>query len=157
MNINKLILKNLWTGKRPRILNEILKENRVERLTFPALKTYYKVTIIKIVWYPRKNSRLVKQSRETRSCCSVAQSCPNLHDPMDWNTRLPCPTLSPRVCTNSSPLSYAIQWVHTPPALNLSQHQGLSQWVSSSHEEARVLELQLQHQSFQWIFSVDFL
>ena len=41
----------------------------------------------------------MKQRRETRSCCSVAQSCPNLHDPMDWNTRLPCPTLSPRVCT----------------------------------------------------------
>ena len=41
----------------------------------------------------------MKQRRETRSCCSVAQLCPNLHDPMDWNTRLPCPTLSPRVCT----------------------------------------------------------
>ena len=43
------------------------------------------------------------------------------------------------------------------PALNLSQHQGLFQWVSSSHQVARVLELQLQHQSFQWIFRVDFL
>ena len=42
-------------------------------------------------------------------------------------------------------------------ALNLSQHQGLFQQVSSSHQVAKVLELQLQHQSFQWIFSVDFL
>ena len=39
----------------------------------------------------------------------------------------------------------------SPPALNLSQHQGLFQWVSSSHQVAKVLEFQLQHQSFQWI------
>ena len=39
----------------------------------------------------------------------------------------------------------------SPPALNFSQHQGLFQWVSSSHQVARVLEPQLQHQSFQWI------
>ena len=46
---------------------------------------------------------------------------------------------------------------HSSPAFNLSQHQGLSQWVSSSHQVAKVLELQLQHQSFQWISSVDIL
>ena len=43
------------------------------------------------------------------------------------------------------------------PALNLSQIQGLFQWVSSLHQVARVLELQLQHQSFQWIFRTGFL
>ena len=41
------------------------------------------------------------------------------------------------------------------PAFNLSQHQGLFQWVSSLHQVAKLLELQLQHQSFQWIFRVD--
>ena len=45
----------------------------------------------------------------------------------------------------------------SPPALNLSQHQGLFQWVSSLHQMAKVLEFQLQHQSFQWIFRTDFL
>ena len=40
----------------------------------------------------------------------------------------------------------------SPPAPNLSQHQGLFQWVSSLHQLTKVLELQLQHQSFQWIF-----
>ena len=40
----------------------------------------------------------------------------------------------------------------SPPALNLSQHQGLFQWVNSLHQVASVLEFQLQHQSFQWIF-----
>ena len=42
----------------------------------------------------------------------------------------------------------------SPPAPNLSQHQSLFQWVNSSHEAAKVLEFQLQHQSFQWIFRV---
>ena len=45
----------------------------------------------------------------------------------------------------------------SPPALNLSQHQGLFQWVSSSHQEAKVLEFQLQHQSFQWTPRTDLL
>ena len=44
-----------------------------------------------------------------------------------------------------------------PPAFNLSQHQGLFKWISSSHQVAKVLEFQLQQQSFQWIFRTDFL
>ena len=59
-------------------------------------------------------------------------------------------------------VSDAIQPSHplsspSPPAFNLPQHQGLFQWVSSLRQVAKVLELQLQHQSFQWIFRVDFL
>ena len=45
----------------------------------------------------------------------------------------------------------------SPPALNLSQHQGLFKWVSASHQVAKVLELQLQHQSFQWTPRTDLL
>ena len=48
-------------------------------------------------------------------------------------------------------------WLSSPPDLNLSQHHGLFQEVSSSHQVANVLEFQLQHQSFQWIFRTDFL
>ena len=56
----------------------------------------------------------------------------------------------------------AIQLSHpllspSPPAFNLSQHQGLFQWVSSSHQVAKVLEFQLQHRSFQWLFRTNFL
>ena len=59
-------------------------------------------------------------------------------------------------------VSDAIQPPHplsppSSPIFNLSQHQGLFQWVSSPHQVAKVLELQLQHQSFQWIFRTDFL
>ena len=45
----------------------------------------------------------------------------------------------------------------SPPDFNLSQHQGLFQWVSSSHQMAKGLEFQPQHQSFQWIFKTDLL
>ena len=56
----------------------------------------------------------------------------------------------------------AIQTSHplsspSPPTFNLSQHQGLFKWVSSLHQVAKVLEFQLPHQSFQWIFRTDFL
>ena len=44
----------------------------------------------------------------------------------------------------------------SPPAFNLSQHQNFFQGVSSSHQVARILEFQVQHQSFQWIFRIDF-
>ena len=43
------------------------------------------------------------------------------------------------------------------PAFSPSQHQGLFQWDCSLHQVAKVLEFQLQHQSFQWIFRADFL
>ena len=43
----------------------------------------------------------------------------------------------------------------SPPAPKPSQHQSLFQWVNSSHEVAKVLEFQLQHQSFQWTLRTD--
>ena len=79
------------------------------------------------------------------------------------HARPPCPSPSPGVCSNSCPLS---QWCYPTisssavafsSCQNLSQHQGLFQWVSSSNQVAKVLEFQLQHQSFQWIFRTDFL
>ena len=45
----------------------------------------------------------------------------------------------------------------SPPALNLSQHQGLFKWLNSSHQVAKLLEFQLQHQSFQWTPRTNFL
>ena len=45
----------------------------------------------------------------------------------------------------------------SPPTFNLSQHQGLSKWVSSSHQVAKILEFQLQHHSFQWTLRTDLL
>ena len=81
---------------------------------------------------------------------SVAQSCPTLCDPMDCSTPgLPVHHQLPEFTqTHVHWVSDAIQPSHpllspSPPAFNLSQHQGLFQWVSSSHQVAKVLELQL--------------
>ena len=79
------------------------------------------------------------------------------------HTRPSCPSPTPRVYSNSSHrVNDAIQPSHllsspSPPAPNPSQHQSLFQWVSSLHQVTKVLELQLQHQSFQGIFRTDFL
>ena len=95
---------------------------------------------------------------------SVAQSYPTLCNPMDCSTPgLPVHHQLPEVTqTHVHCVGDAIQPSHpllspSPSAPNPSQHQGLFQWVSSSHQVAKVLELQLQHQSFQWISRVDFL
>ena len=98
------------------------------------------------------------------SCCSVAKSCLTLCNPMDCSTSgFPGLHYLPEFTqTHVHWVSDAIQPFHPllpsfAPALNLSQHQGLFQWASFSHQMAKVLELQLQRQFFQWIFRVDFL
>ena len=95
---------------------------------------------------------------------SVTQSCLNLCDP----TKCSMPGLPVHHQLPESTQTH-VRWVSdaiqpsyplsspSPPALNLSQHQGLFKWVSSSHQVTKVLEFQLQHQSFQWIFRTDFL
>ena len=95
---------------------------------------------------------------------SVTQSCSTLCDPMDCST--------PGFPVDYQLLKFTQTYVHwvgdaiqpfhplsspSPPAFNLSQHQGLFQGVSSSHQVAKGLEFQLQHLSFQWIFRTDFL
>ena len=95
---------------------------------------------------------------------SVAQSCPTLWDPMNCSTPgLPVHHQLPESTqTHVYWVGDAIQPSHplsspSPPALNLSQHQGLFKWVSPSHQVAKVLEFQLQHQSFQWTPRTDLL
>ena len=95
---------------------------------------------------------------------SVTQLCPTLCDPMDCSTPgLPVHhKLLEFTQTHVHWVGDAIQPSHplsslSPPTFNLSQHQGLFKWVSSSHQVAKVLEFQLQHQSFQKIFRTDFL
>ena len=89
---------------------------------------------------------------------SVAQLYPTLWDPMDCSTPgFPVHQLPEPAQTHVHWVGDAIQPSHppsspSPPTFNLSQHQGLFKWVSSSHQVAKVLEFQLQHQSFQWIF-----
>ena len=91
-------------------------------------------------------------------------SCVWLCDPMNHSTPgLPVHHKLPEFTqTHAHPVSDAIQPSHplsspSPPDPNPSQHQGLFQWVNASHEVAKVLQLQLQHQSLQWTSWTDFL
>ena len=98
------------------------------------------------------------------SVSSVAQSCPTHCSPMNHSTLgLPIHHQLPKSTQThvhgvgdaikpSYPLSSPF-----PPALNLSQHQGLFQWVNSSHQVAKVLEFHLQQQFFQWTPRTDLL
>ena len=102
-------------------------------------------------------------SSRHRVCCFSRSVMSDFLQPHGLqHATLPCPSLSPEFAqTHVSRVSDAIQHSHplSPaflPALSLSQHHYLFQWISSSHQVAKVLELQLQHQSFQWIFRVDF-
>ena len=81
---------------------------------------------------------------------SVNKLCPTLCDPVDSSTP-GCPVLHylPECAqTHVHRVNYTIQPSHppscpSPPALNLSQHQGLFQWVSSWHQVAKILLLML--------------
>ena len=89
----------------------------------------------------------------------VAQSCLTLGHPVDCSTPgLPVHQQLPELAqTHVHWVRDAIQPSHplsspSSPTFNLSQHQSLFKWISSSHQVAKVLEFQLQYQSFQWIF-----
>ena len=108
--------------------------------------SYYKIIIIILSTY----------------CCAVTQWCPALCDPMDWSSPgLPVPRhLSEFAQVHVHCVSDAIQPSHPlmpsfPSALYVSWHDGLFQWVTCFHQMTEILELQLQPQSFQWIFRVD--
>ena len=95
---------------------------------------------------------------------SVAELCLTLCDPVNRSTPgLPVHHQLPEFTqTHVHRVGDVIQPPHplsspSPPAPNPSQHQGLFQWVNSSHEVAKVLEFQLQHQSFQWTPRTDLL
>ena len=95
---------------------------------------------------------------------SVTQLFPTLCNPMDCSTAsLPVHHQLPEFTqTHVHRVGDAIQPSHSlsspsPPTFNLSQHQGLFKWVSSSHQVAKELELQLQHQCLQWTPRTDLL
>ena len=95
---------------------------------------------------------------------SDPQSCPTLCDPVD-PSMLGFPVhhqLPEFTQTHVHWVGDAIKPSHplsslSPPAFNLSQHQNLFKWVSSLHQVAKVLESQLEHQSFQWTLRTDLL
>ena len=120
---------------------------------------------------PLALSNITTTSSHHRLCCHnshhrgsvLSLSCVSLWPHGLQHPRPPCPLLTPGACsTHVCWVGDVIQPSRPLPspyslAFNLSQHEGLFQWVSSSHQVAKVLEFQLQHKSFQWIFRTDFL
>ena len=155
--------------------NRVLPREHIGNTKYP-LQTTQEMTlhmnitrwsIPKSDWLYSMQSKIEKsiQSEKTRlgaDCGSasaqlVTQSCPTLCDPMNHSMpSLPVHHQLPEFTqTHVHWVDDSIQPSHplsssSPPAFNLSQHQGLFQWVSSSYQVAKVLEFQLQHQSFQW-------
>ena len=129
--------------------------------TTTSLKFYGKYFMV----YGKKNLQVTCSFRVTASqFSSVAQLCQTLCNPKDCST--PGFTvlyyLSEFSQTHVHWANDAIQPSHplsspSPLAFNLSQHQGLFKRVNSLHEVAKVLEFQLQHQSFQWTLRTDLL
>ena len=106
------------------------------------------------------NWNLITKYSKYSCCCSIAQSCPTLWPHGPQHTSPPCPSPSPGVCPiHAHCIGDAIEPSHpvmpSCPALDLFQHQKLFQWVICSYQMTKILELQLQHQSFQWIFRVN--
>ena len=106
------------------------------------------------LWINTLNNKLWSISNEVYSghllLLFSLQSCPTLHDPMDCSTSgFPVLHHLPELSqTHVYWVSGAIQPFHplsspSPPAFNLSQHQGLFKWVSSLHQVAKILEFQL--------------
>ena len=125
--------------------------------------------LLRVLWTARRsNQSILKEISPEYSLevqfSSVVQLCPTLCDPMDRSMPgLPVHHQLPEFThTHVHWVGDAIQPSHplsspSPPAFNLSQHQGLFKWVSSSHQVAKILEFQLQHQSFQWTPRTDLL
>ena len=119
------------------------------------------------IWYTDSSSFVLDGKRRARysvQFSSVTQLCPTLCDPYNRSTPglLVHQQLPGLTQTHVRWVGNAVQPSHPlsspfPPAPNPFRHQSLFQWVDSSHQVAKVLEFQLWHQSFQWIFRTDLL
>ena len=130
--------------------------------SFPASGSFQMSKLFPSVAKVFELSFSISPSSDSVQFSSVAQLCLTLCDPMDCSTPgFPAhhsqSLLKLMSITLVMPSNHLILSSPSPPALNLCQHQRLFQCVSSLHQVAKVLEFQLQHQSFQWIFSTDFL
>ena len=114
----------------------------------------------------KRKERERKEERKKRPfCCSLFSHSvvSNSLGPHGLqHARLPCPSLSPRACSNSCPLSC---WYHTTISSSVVPFSSCLQFFRASRSfpvsqlftsGGQIIELQLQHQSFQWIFRVDF-
>ena len=150
-----------WGWEQQRLV--MIKSVKISTVSF-----WYVFYLLEALFWLLKNkqgttilgSNKVISESSTHTCLvhfsSVAQSCPILWELMDCSTPgLPVYHQLPEFTqTHVHWVSDALQPSYhllsiSPPAINLSQHHGLFKWLTSSHQVAKVLEFQLQHQSLQ--------
>ena len=145
-----------WWTVRPGVLQSLRTSLRVQLLRICPARQW-------CVFFAMQEIRVQSLVRELRSHMLIS-SAQSLSHVWLFETPWTAARQASLSFTNSQSLLklVSIQPSHpllspSPPAFNLFQHQGLFQWVSSSHQVANILEFQLQHQSFQWIFRIDLL
>ena len=139
----------IWNTRRNRNLKHYLSHLSLCFSLSQIRERFYSLCGIScLLWSYSANQNIKKKKK-------AAFMCPTHFNPMDCSS----PVLH---CLRGVPQTH-VHWVSdtiqpshplspsSPPAINLSQHQDLFQWVISSHQVAKVLEFQFQHQSFQWI------
>ena len=158
-------------------MNSMKRQKHITWLTRTAIKTFEKYLLNCILSWFKKGFNIWFQDNmiyiqlsiihflyASVQFSSVTLLCPTLCNPMNHSMPgLPVHHQLPEFTqTHVHRVGDAIQPSHPlsspfPPAPNPSQHQSLFQWVNSLHEVAKVLEFQLQHQSFQWTPRTDLL
>ena len=160
-----------WTSlvaklvKNPRTVQETWVQSLVWEDPLEKRKaTHSSILAWRFTWTMSMGLQTVGHNWRTFTFSSVSQSCPTLCHPMDCSTPgFPIHHQLPEFTQiHVHRVSDTIQPSHplsspSSPTFNLSQHQGIVKWDNSSHQVAKALEFQLQHQSFQWIFRIDFL
>ena len=148
VDIDKIILKFMGKDEGTRVVKAILKKNDVGGISVPGSNTSCSVE---------------RPELSAGSCCLAAWLCPTLRPHRLWHGRPPCPSPSPGSRSNSCLLS---RWCRQTSAssvipfffcLQSFPASGSFLMMGFLHQMAKVLELQLQHQSFQWIFRTDVL
>ena len=146
------------------IQRDLWELKTVDKVSFIRIsQNVAKFLLFKLALEYRYTAIITLVSLDSFQFSSVAQLCLTLwpHEPQ--HARPPCPSPTLRVYPYPCPLSW---WCHLTisssvipfsSCLQSFPTQGFFRWVSSSHHVAKILEFQLQHQSFHWIFRTDFL
>ena len=137
-------------------------KSRIQSSAHFITKPIVLITLLSWCWSWSSNT-LTTWCKDSVQFSSVTQSCPTLCHPMNSSMpglpvqhQLPeSKLMSIESVMPSSHLILCHPLLLLPP--NPPQHQGLLQWVNSSHQVAKVLEFQLQHESVQWTPRTDLL
>ena len=140
------------------------------------LKSHFHHIVLNVLWMLLLSPEVMSNSLQPHEMQHARLPCPSPPPEVCSDSHTLSLWCYPTILPSVAPFSFClpelaqthVHWISDPiqrfhpqsspsPPFNLSQHQGLFQWLTSSNQVAKVLELQFLHQSFQWIFKMDFL